>query len=105
MRNKDKSAKLVIKLSRQEVSRQALLEAGFDPLRFGKRQRSTVEVNRKHESKRGYCKHKSQREGTGGIDYGKGPGRTSGPFLFTPGRRAATPRRHLLQAFPQASSR
>jgi hypothetical protein len=55
--------KIVIKLAQDDISRQAMLEAGYDPARFGKRQRSTVEVNRKKAWKRGYEKHKSRDDG------------------------------------------
>ena len=72
--------KLVIKLSQEDVSRQAMLEAGYDPARFGKRNRSTVEVNRKKASKRGYQKHKNRDDGRSYNDSRQAP--DSGPYFL-----------------------
>lgn len=65
--------KIVIKLAQDDISRQAMLDAGYDPARFGKRQRSTVELNRKKASKRGYQKHKSRDDGRDAANSTNGP--------------------------------
>jgi hypothetical protein len=70
--------KIVIHLSQAEISRQAMMEAGYDPVRFGKRQRSTVETDRKKASKRGYQKHKDR---DASADYADSRTR-DGSFLF-----------------------
>lgn len=75
---------IVIHLSQAEISRQAMAEAGYDPSRFGKRQRSTVETDRKKASKRGYLKHKN-REASG--DYADSRTRDAGPFFWGVTRR------------------
>jgi hypothetical protein len=76
--------KIVIHLSQAEISRQAMMEAGYDPVRFGKRQRSTVETDRKKASKRGYQKHKSR---DASADYADSRTRDAGPFFLVLMRR------------------
>ena len=59
---------LVVHLSQTDISRKAMEDAGYDPARFGKRNRSTVEINRKHQAKRGYQKHKGRDTSTDSHD-------------------------------------
>lgn len=51
---------LVIKQSRHQLRSQAMLEAGFNPKSWYQQPMPKVEKNRKAESKKGYCKHRSK---------------------------------------------